>query len=71
MAETEGILNFSVEGLRGREQEWTFDSLSDFKTVVKKYRNTLPKDYTRVIWCKFDGTSMEFDTFSDILDEFG
>ena len=71
MAEIDGTLNFSVEGVRGKEQEWSFDSLSDFKTVVKKYRNSLPEDYVRVIWCEFDGVSMEFDTFEDILNEFG
>lgn len=73
MAERDGILNFATPGVDETDQpaEWTFNSLKTFKKVVKKYRNTLPEDDTPVIWCEFDGIGMDFDTFEEILNEFG
>ena len=68
----DGILNFAVPGVDETDQpaEWTFSNLKTFKKVVKKYRNTLPENDAPVIWCNFDGVSMDFDTFEDILNEF-
>lgn len=73
MAEREGILNFAVPGVDETDQpaEWTFSNLKTFKKVVKKYRNTLPENDAPVVWCEFDGVSMDFDTFEEILNEFG
>ena len=72
MAERDGILNFSIPGVYETDQpaEWTFNNLKNFKRVVKKYPDTLPEKDTPIIWCEFDGVTMDFDTFEDILNEF-
>ena len=72
MERRDGILNFAVPGVDETDQpaEWTFNNLKNFKRVVKKYPDTLPEKDTPIVWCEFDGVTMDFDTFEDILNEF-
>lgn len=64
------MLSFAVKNEHGNDDEWMFNSLTRFKSVYSKYRDTLPDDDASVSWCNFDGEDMYFGTFRELCDEF-